>query len=154
MLQPKNSKFMKKLIVGLSLATIFAALILVACKKNNDSSPTNYDTEASTQSDDQSDFSTQVETVSDEINTELESSASMNGRLDGLVPLCNATVTADSNSAVRTLTIAYHGADCLGLYNRTGTVTVSIPAGVHWKNAGAAITVTYSTLTVTRIADS
>jgi hypothetical protein len=154
MLQLKNSNFMKKLIVGLSIITLFAAVILVACKKNDHSSATNFDTEASTQSDDQSDFSTQVEAVADEVNVELESSASLNGRLDGLTPLCNATVTADSNSAVRTLTISYHGADCLGLYTRTGVVTVSIPAGVHWKNAGAAITITYATLTVTRVADN
>ena len=147
---------MKKLLLGVSLVTLFTAVILVSCKKNNDDKKdsTNFDTEATMQSDDQNDFSMQVEAVADDVNLELESSASLNGRLDGLIDLVNATVTADTTGAARTLTITYHGADALGVYTRTGVVTISIPAGVHWKNAGAAITVTYTNLVVTRIADN
>ncbi|MEO8404215.1 MAG: hypothetical protein ABI480_06460 [Chitinophagaceae bacterium] len=147
---------MKKLLLGVSLVTLFTAVILVSCKKNNDDKKdtTNYDTEASMQSDDQNDFSAQIESVADDVNVELESSASLNGRLDGLADLCHATVTADSASAIRTLTITYSGADCFNTYNRTGVVTVSIPAGLHWKDAGTAITVTYTNLVITRIADN
>lgn len=146
---------MKKLVLDCVLLVLFSAVIFVACKKSDTTTAANnFDTEASAQSDDQTNFSTQIEAVADEINLVMESSASLAGRTDGIYIPCHATLTADSTSSTRSITITYNGADCLGLYNRVGVVSISIPSGTHWAVAGAALTVTYTNLAVTRIADN
>jgi hypothetical protein len=145
---------MKKQILGISLMTAFLVVSIISCKKN-DSKEQDFNTEASVQSDDQAQFSTQVDAVANETNVLLETTGTLANKgedMQGLV--CNATVVADSSNSARTITITYAGADCSGFYTRTGTVLVSIPAGVHWKNAGAAITITYTNVVVTRVADN
>ena len=68
--------------------------------------------------------------------------------------ICDATITyADTNGA-RTVTITYNGSNCNGTRTRTGTITISIPNGVWWKDAGAAVTVNISNLTITRLRDN
>ncbi|MEO5563847.1 MAG: hypothetical protein ABIR18_10440 [Chitinophagaceae bacterium] len=145
---------MKKQILGVSLITVFLTVSIISCKKN-DSKEQDFNTEATVQSDDQSQFSTQVDAVANETNLILESTGTLANKgedMQGLV--CNATVVADSANSTRTITITYNGADCSGFYSRTGIVLVSIPAGVHWKNAGATITIAYQNVVVTRVADN
>lgn len=147
---------MKKQFAGLSLLLFFSAVTIVSCVKSDTDKNQDFNTEASVQSDDQFQFSAQLDAVANETNLFLESTGTIAFRGEGEQgPLvCNATAVADSTSGTRTITITYNGADCLGYFNRTGTVTVSIPAGVHWKNAGAAITVNYQNLVVTRLIDN
>ena len=145
---------MKKQLAGLSLLLLLSALIIVSCKKA-DTKEKDFNTEASVQSDDQNQFSNQLDAVANETNVFLETTGTLAYRGQDMQDLvCNATATADSSGSARTITINYNGADCMGYFNRTGTVTVTIPAGVHWKNAGAAITVNYTNLVVTRVADN
>ena len=51
------------------------------------------------------------------------------------------------------ITITYHGLNCRGNRIRVGVITISIPAGVLWKNAGAQVTVNYINLRITRVSD-
>lgn len=142
---------MKKQILVLSLALV--AMISSCIKK--DANGEDHNAEASMQSDDQSQFSSQVDAVANETSAILEGTGTLAARLFDIQTLvCNASFVVDSVSSTRTVTITYNGADCFGNYSRTGTVVVSIPAGVHWKNAGAAITVNYQNLVVTRIIDN
>jgi len=142
---------MKKQLAGLSILFLFSSLIIISCKKS-DTKEKDFNTEASVQSDDQNQFSNQLDAVANETNVFLETTGTLAYRGQEMQDLvCNATAVADSSGSARTITITYNGADCMGYFNRTGTVTVTIPAGVHWKNAGAAITVNYTNLVVTRV---
>ena len=144
---------MKKQIPVLALFALGLILFLGSCKKND--KVDNFDTQASTQTDDQSQVSAQIDGVSNEVNFALEATGTLGqrgGDIQGLV--CNATLTADSANSVRTLTLTYNGADCLGRFNRTGVVKVSIPAGVHWKDAGATITIEYMNVVFTNISNN
>jgi hypothetical protein len=144
---------MKKQILVLALMTFFLAVVSISCKKQ-DTKDTDYNSEASAQSDDQSQFSAQVDAVANETNAILESTGSMAQRLmDVQSLLCNATFVVDSSASTRTIAITYNGVDCSAQYTRTGVVNVSIGSGVHWKNAGAAITVSYQNVVITRVLD-
>lgn len=146
---------MKKQVFGSLLAIFLLAATLFSCQKNNSDNNADFDTEASAQSDDQSQFSAQIDQTSNEANLVLEAAGTMAARGEDIqTVVCNATVVIDSTSAVRTVTITYNGADCLGYFSRTGTVVVSIPAGVHWKDAGAAITLQYQNVVITRLLDN
>jgi hypothetical protein len=126
----------------------------VSCKKTT-TKDEDYNSEASAQTDDQVQFSGQVETVANETNAIMELSGTMALRPAELPNgLCGLGFVIDSTSAARSINITYNGADCSGLFTRTGSVLVSIPAGVHWKNAGAVITITYTNLTIKRIIDN
>jgi hypothetical protein len=149
---------MKKQFAGLSLLLTLSTFTIISCVKPDLKTDIeeDYDTEATIQSDDQTQFSAQLDAVANETNLLLETTGTFALRGEEMQnpPVCSATVVVDSSTSTRTLTITYNGADCMGYFNRTGTVTVSIPAGVHWKNAGAAINISYQNLVVTRIIDN
>ena len=142
---------MKMKILSLSVAAFSLALIFTACKKDNKT--TDYTSEVSAQSDDDSRFSTESDAVSNDANTAMSSEAYFNGR-STLIGICDAAVVADTVSNPRTLTITYNGTNCLGNRTRTGVVVLSIPAGTRWKNAGAAITMSFQNLKITRLSDN
>jgi hypothetical protein len=146
---------MKKQIVRLSLIGLCFAVVFTACKKNNNDSTTDYTTELSTHSDDQAQVSDDVDATANDANLVLESNASFTGRpgqVENLI--CNATVVVDTASNPRTITITYNGPSCQGNTTRTGVVVLSMPAGIRWRNAGAAITVTAQNLKITRVRDN
>lgn len=138
----------------LTAAAIFSfTIIFHSCKKESSSGNTDFTTEASVQSDDQSRVSGEIDAANNDANAALESYASFTGRNTN-VQICNATVVVDSASNPRTITITYTGAGCVGNTTRTGSIVISIPAGTHWRDAGAAITVTYNALKITRLSDN
>ena len=129
------------------------ALIFNACKKDSSSNNQDNSTELKAQSEDQSQFSTEVDAVANDANAALSTNATMNGgRMEGS-PICDATIAVDSTSNPRTITITYNGTNCLGTRTRTGVVVLSMPANTQWKNAGAAVTVTFTNLKITRVLD-
>jgi hypothetical protein len=145
---------MKKQILSLAVLLALVAFISVSCQKTTEKDE-DHNSEASAQSDDQAQFSGHIEAVANETNTIMELSGTMANRPEELPnSLCGMGVVIDSTSASRSIHITYNGADCSGFYTRTGTVHVSIPAGVHWKNAGATITVTYENLSIKRLIDN
>ena len=145
----------KKTFLFLSTALFFVA-IFTACKKENKSSSNDNTTEASVHSDDQARFSSEVDAVATDADGALESSASFSGRLDQshLDVVCDATLAYDSISNPRTITITYNSGSCLGTRTRSGVVVLAMAQGVHWKDAGAVLTVTFQNLKITRVSDN
>lgn len=150
---------MKKQLTILSVAILSAGLFFTSCKKDNTTkTPTDNSVEAKQQSDDQARFSNETDAADDDANAALENSG---GSYLGETPLtpplflrCDATVTVDTLSNPRTITVTYNGNICLGNRTRTGTVVISFAPGFRWANVGAQYTVTYNNLKITRISDN
>jgi hypothetical protein len=151
----------------------FAGMILTGCKKdnNNNNSAAQSDTDLQTQSDDQTRVTNENDAVSDDVNTSLSASGTIAGSsvspgirygvtTDGgdkdtlkNVLICDAVVVADTISNPHTITITYNGAGCNFNRIRTGVVVISIPAGTHWKDIGATVSVSIQNLKITRVSD-
>lgn len=144
---------MKKQILFLLLAAF--AIGFTACKKD---SSANTDTEIATHSDDQSRIDAESDAVANDADIALESSSAFTGRLHGTDGvqgiICDATVELNTSANPRTITITYNGTNCAGNRTRTGTVVISMDQGVQWKNAGAAVNVTFQNLKITRVSDN
>src|SRR5882757_10264925 len=113
----------------------FTGMILTGCKKSNDNSAGQSNTDLQTQSDDQTRVSNETDALSDDVNASLTASGTIAGSsispgirygvtTDGGGPdtlkntqICDAVVVADTVSNPHTLTITYNGANCAG--NRT-----------------------------------
>jgi hypothetical protein len=92
----------------------------------------------------------EMDAITNEINVPLE--ATITGQQEtGMV--CSATIVYDTTGSQKKLTITYNGDDCPGYRSRKGVVELSIPAGVRWNEPGAAITVSYLNLKITRNSD-
>jgi hypothetical protein len=145
---------MKKHILYLSMfALIFG---LAACKKDASNNGTiNNNDEMAAQSDDESQFTSEIDASANDANIAMESSSAFTGRFTGVQGvICDGSVAMDINSDPRTITITYDGTNCHGGRTRTGSIVISMPQGVQWKNAGAAVTVTFQNLKITRVSDS
>jgi hypothetical protein len=149
-----KSTFMKKTLLFAYLSAFALLINFAACKK--DQSKNNDNDQISAHSDDQEQFSTEVDGVANDADATIESSSSFTGRFEGAQgTICDANVTVNIASDPRTITITYDGTVCPGAFRkRTGTVIISMPANVQWKNAGAAVTVTIQNLKITRLSDN
>jgi hypothetical protein len=150
--QPYN---MKKKILLFSTAALFLVAAFTACKKENNTSTDNTEEEASFQSEDQQRFSSETQSVANDAGIALETFGSFSGRMaQNPITICHATAVFDSVSSPKTITITYDGADCFTATTRTGVIVVSMEHDVHWKDAGAAVTITYQNYKVTRLSDN
>lgn len=140
---------MKKNLLFSFIAIFSLAVLFTSCKKNNDAAAVDEQTEIKAQSEDQAKFSGDDDEISNDVNFAVESSPSLTGRVESLI--CNATVTIDSTSTPRTITIVYNGLNCAGTRLRQGTVKISMSG--PWRIAGATMTVTYQNLKITRVSD-
>jgi hypothetical protein len=159
----------------LLFATTLSGLLFTACKKSNSdsNSSTTSSTDLQTQSDDEARVSTESGAAFDDANAAMIGESSVtgasfasdarfgvavdggNGSLGGLPGmLCNATVTVDSTSNPRTITITYNGKTADSLRSRTGSIVISIAQGVKWSSAGAVVTVSFNSLVITRLVDN
>lgn len=137
----------------LTVLTLTVFTTFTACKK--DSTPADTTKELETHADDQSRVSTQIDLVANDASMALESSAAYSGRMQNPpLYICDATASFDSTSSPRKITITYNGTSCNANYKRTGTVVISMPAGVRWKDQGAAITIDFQNLKITRTGDN
>jgi hypothetical protein len=144
---------MKKRI--LYLLTISLAIGFTACKKDSGSDNNNNDDQVAVHSDDQSRFSSEVDAVSNDADIALESSTNFTGRLQNILgTICDASAVMNTTTNPMTITITYDGTNCFGNRTRTGVVVLSMAQGTQWKNAGAAVTVSFQNLKITRIADN
>lgn len=165
-----------KLLLSLATTAIVASLI-IACNKSNSTGSGNNGTSANTtadqmqtQADDESQVSTELNNAENDVNNSLNASASFNGvgttsvqngvetagGSTGLIidySICDGTVTTDTANGMRQLVITYNGVNCRGNRIRTGTITISIPIGTHWKDKGAVVTVNIANLKITRVRD-
>jgi len=146
---------MKKQVLLLSTTIFFLVTIFTACKKETTPADDDNTTEVAVQSDDQARFSTEVDAVANDADLALESSSNFAGRMNGVQTIiCDATLVFDTVSNPRTITITYNGGSCWGTRSRSGVVVLSMAQGVHWKNAGAALTITFQNLKITRLVDN
>jgi hypothetical protein len=146
---------MKKQVLLLSTTIFLLVTIFTACKKETTPAGDDNTTEVAVQSDDQARFSTEVDAVANDADLALESSSNFAGRMNGVQTIiCDATLVFDTVSNPRTITITYNGGSCWGTRSRSGVVVLSMAQGVHWKNAGAALTITFQNLKITRLVDN
>lgn len=133
-----------------SLAFVFLTG-LVSCKKEKTSEFNN--TEISTHTDDQMFFSAETDAVANDVTAALEATVLVSPRKMGVdtIRVCGGYITWNFESDPLVATVTYNGSNCEGSRKKIGTVTVSIPAGTKWKNAGAAVTVTFNDLKITGI---
>src|SRR5580692_9020246 len=156
--------------------TTISGLLFFACKKSDPdiSSSSTSSTELQTQSDDEARVSTESNDAFNDANAAMIGETSVsgasyasaarfgvavdggNGGIGNVLPglLCNATVTVDSTSNPRTITITYNGKTADSLRTRTGSIVISIAQGVHWSEAGAVVTVSFNSLAITRLVDN
>lgn len=161
---------MKKLALA---ATITAITLFVACSKNNPgassaSTSGTTTTDLQMESDDEAQVSTEMDAANNDVNNSLNSTPAFSGTTttssQGVVSegggvivaipsICDGTVTVDTANGLRQITITYNGSNCWGNRIRTGTIVISIPVGVRWKDAGAVVTVDIENLKITRLRD-
>ena len=145
---------MKARIIFSALIIFLASLIFTSCQKSVSGSA-DETTQVTLQADDQSRVSSDVDATANDADVMLESTSAFSGRgQDVQTLICDATVVIDTASNPRTITITYNGTNCLGNRTRTGVVVISMPQGVRWRDAGAAITVTFQNLRITRLSDN
>ena len=145
---------MKMKLRSLLVFALAASVTFTACKKEAQPTTENPETEVKSHAEDQSRVSGDMDEVANDASLALESNPSFGGRLQNTNSICGATAVADTAANPRTITITYNGNNCAGTHLRTGTVILSMPAGVRWKNAGAAITVTFQNLNIKRLSDN
>lgn len=157
----------------LLFAMTLTGLFFTACKKSNSSSSnTTSDADLQTQSDDQARVSTETDAAFNDVNTTMLSQSAVTGSsisptlrygvtVDGgnqdtikNTGVCNAVVTIDTIDNPHTLTINYNGKTSDSLRSRSGSIVISIAAGVEWRNAGAVVTVQFNNLKITRLLDN
>lgn len=129
-----------------------------ACKKETATSTDTTDSassELTMHADEQSSISVGTDAVTNESILAAEGTASISGNALSVVPeMCDATITYDTSGSIRKITFTYTGSNCKGAFTRTGSVILSMAAGVYWKNAGAVLTITYENLKITRTSDN
>jgi hypothetical protein len=148
--------------ITLFLATaLFFVAIFTACKKedNNSKNDDSTETEVAVQSSDQSRFSSEIDAVANDADVSIENSPDFTGRISQgqsflLDTVCDANVAYNTASDPRTITITYNGGNCWGTRTRTGKVIIAMAQGVHWKDQGAQITLTFQDLKITRVSDN
>ena len=137
------------------LAASFGTMLL-GCKKDNSNSTTDTTTatDLQTSSDDLTMVSNESDAISDDAVAALNGNLSVSGRAEGIndikITVCDATITYDTTSTTRTVTIVYNGGNCSGNRTRTGTVTIAVPKGQRWNKAGSVVNITIDALTITR----
>jgi hypothetical protein len=150
---------MKKQLTLMSVAILSAGLFFASCKKESSTTDnTDNATELQMQSDDESRFSNESDFADDDANAALETFGGSYAGMRPLNPLpwrCDATVTVDTTSNPRTITVTYNGDTCIGgRRSRTGNVVLSFTPGFRWGVAGSSYTVTYQSLRITRLRDN
>lgn len=134
---------------------ILAFLFFFSSCQQDDLTATDYISETSLHSDDQSRFSSETDAVAIDINTVLEITPGFAGRSSDIQNLvCDADIQIDTAANPRSITIVYNGTHCIGNRSRTGSVVISMPSGSRWRNAGAALTVSFQNLKITRLSDN
>lgn len=150
---------LKNFLIASAIITLSAAI--TSCKKdNNNTTTTDTATETKAQADDQSFFSNETDIATNDANASFETYAGSSTQTPagietppGFSLPCDATITVDTASSTRTITITYNGNNCNLTRKRTGTVIISFPQGFKWKEANASLSVKFVNFKVTRNLD-
>lgn len=142
---------MKQKILSSLLSVLCIAILFTACKKNDDSGTPDADAQVVAHANDESQVSSDLDGISLDVSTVVEFDPVFSGNnsvLDEIV--CDATVAYNKESDPMTITITYNGSNCGAGRARTGKVVLSMPKGQEWKNPGAAITLSFQQLKISR----
>lgn len=135
------------------LAFAVAGLTFTSCKKDSSNDPQNADESGmfSQQSGDEHNAATMADMSMDDAEIVMGGS-SLSHKTTSFPGLCNATVDT-SYISTGAVTITYTGTSCDGLRTRSGSITVQLVnyPTVHWKDAGAVMTITYTNFKVTSL---
>jgi hypothetical protein len=71
----------------------------------------------------------------------------------GAASVCGATIAVDSVDSPRVIKITYSGQTCDALRSRSGSISIAYTPGSSWNTAGDSLVVSFTTLTITRLAD-
>lgn len=145
---------MKLNLRSLPVLALALTVTFTACQKEEKQQIENPETEVKAHAEDQNRVSADLDEIANDANLALESNPSFSGRTAQTNSICNANAVADTSGGTWKITITYNGNNCAGTHHRTGTVVLSTPAGTRWKNAGAAITVTFQNLKIKRLSDN
>jgi hypothetical protein len=148
--------------------------LFFACSKSNNSgasSTATTESDLQAQSDDQTMASNEDDAMNSDADAALSSNVSIAGSsvnstpvnnriatmgvngIDSANVICDATITFDTTSTTRTITITYNGSNCWGNRTRSGSISITVPTGVHWGDVGATVTITVDNLTIKRVRD-
>ncbi len=148
---------MKKQISLFLLATLSVGLFFSSCKKTDTPASMDSGTELQVQANDQARFSNETDATDNDVNATLENSGGSYAGERPLTPVlpaaCDATISVDTLSIPKKITITYTGASCIGNRTRTGAVVISFSPDFRWSKQGAQLTVTYQDLKITRKSD-
>jgi hypothetical protein len=149
---PMQTNFRLLPVLALAVLATFTA-----CKKEGSSLEMDNTAEIQAHADDQNNIAAELDEVANEANVALESNAYFGGRVSGsqnTANVCGATAVADTSGNVKTITITYNGNNCAATHVRTGTLVLSMPAGIRWKTAGAAINASFQNFKIKRLRDN
>jgi hypothetical protein len=123
-----------------------------SCQKTHDQEIPSKETETElvTHADDQALVSGEMEAITNELNVPLDKDL-VGETQESLI--CSASLAYENSGNFKKVTINYNGADCAGFRTRSGTILISMPSDIHWKDVGAQITVTYQNIKITRVSD-
>jgi len=157
---------------------LLSCISIYSCKKDMSAASDTTTANLTSTGDDQAQVSAESDIITNDANTALNGQSDFSGSLSSSVSIagntevndvngttqvsglinihqfiCDATITYDTSNNQRVITIVYDGTNCWGNRTRTGTVTISMPVGQRWKDAGATATINIVTLTITRLSD-
>ncbi|HEV3326363.1 MAG TPA: hypothetical protein VG052_12185 [Puia sp.] len=158
---------MKTTFYRLLFVTAFTGVLFSCNKSSSNSNAATSNTDLQTTSDDQTQVSSESDAAFDDANIAMATHNTVTGaslpsairytEIDGpggdstQSPICDATISVDSTSNPRTITITYNGTNCALNRSRTGSIVISIDSGIQWRNPGAVATVTFNNLTITSL---
>lgn len=143
---------MKIRLLSLLAFTFCVALTFTSCKKDtSNTTGTISEADAALQADDQTLVAENIDAISSDADAAASADVNFSGRE---LSICNAEAVVETDGDVKKITITYDGNNCEGTRSRKGVVVISMPKEKHWKDEGAAITVTVDNLKITRLRDN
>jgi hypothetical protein len=144
-----------KFLIFLTVA-LCTGILFTACKKSDSKSDSaTTDTQIAAQTDDEAMLSTEMDELSSDVSTVLETDATFSGDNSVLTPIiCDATIDINKDSDPMTMTLTFNSGNCSAVRVRSGVIVVSMAKNTEWKTQGAAVTVTYQNVKITRASDS
>ncbi|HLI92772.1 MAG TPA: hypothetical protein VKU83_04160, partial [Puia sp.] len=129
---------------------------LSSCNKSNSSNNSTSNADLQTNSDDATRVSTETDAAFNDVNSAMTAQYSVTGAATGREMqqrvldgpggsvdsglICDGTITMDTASNPRTITITYNGNNCSLNRTRKGNIVISWPAGQLWRDSGAVVT--------------
>lgn len=137
---------MKKILSNISLMLLaIAALTLNSCRKEDA-------TDDSQSARDAASVSNALNATDDDAVNAAAQVSSISGKTGGAIALnaiCGATVTDTGGQEIN---LSYNGTtNCEGVI-RSGSITIQLTSGAHWRDVGAVLTITISNLQITDVA--